>query len=628
MLLSLRNVSLSLGGPPLLKHAELAINAGERVCLIGRNGAGKSTLLKLLQGTLQADEGELVRAPGLRVAYLRQDVPPASTGRIYDVVAQGLGELGELLARYETLSHTLTAVDLNELGRLQSQIEAQGGWQYEQQIRSVLSRMGLDGERPFASLSGGLKRRVLLAQALVQSPDLLLLDEPTNHLDITHINWLEEFLLSFSGALLFVSHDRRFVRRLATRLIELDRGRLTSWPGDYDHYLAGKEAELATQARHDALFDKHLAQEEAWIRQGIKARRTRNEGRVRALQSLRQTRSLRREVTGKAKLNVQTAAPSGQLVAELTHVSHGHGERILIRDFSTTILRGDKIGIIGPNGCGKTTLINILLGRLKPKHGQVRLGSQLEIAYFDQLRAELDEQLTPVEAVGQGHDVVMQAGRARHVIGYLQDFLFEPAQARAPIKALSGGERNRLLLAKLFAQPANVLVLDEPTNDLDVETLEILETLLVDYTGTLILVSHDRDFLDHVVTSCIVFESDGRLAEYIGGYDDYLCQRPAQEPVRPQPSIKTKSQQPVIVQGKPQHKRLSYKEEQERQALPARIEALEAEQAEISRQMVEPDFYQRPAAQINQVNARLKSIADELQIAYARWEALESLAEE
>lgn len=626
MLLSLRNVSLSLGGPPLLEHAELTIDSGERVCLIGRNGAGKSTLLKLLQGLLPADEGELVRAPGLRMAYLRQDVPPASAGRIYDVVAQGLGELGELLAHYETLSHALTAVDLDELGRLQSRIEAQGGWQYEQQLRSMLSRMELDGEMPFASLSGGLKRRVLLAQALVQSPDLLLLDEPTNHLDITHITWLEEFLLGFNGALLFVSHDRRFVRRLATRLVELDRGRLTSWPGDYDRYLAAKETELAVQARHDALFDKHLAQEEAWIQQGIKARRTRNEGRVRALQALRQTHSLRREVTGKARLNVQTAAPSGQLVAELTHINHDQDGRTLIRDFSTTILRGDKIGIIGPNGCGKTTLINILLGQLKPQQGQVRLGSQLEIAYFDQLRAELNEQLTPVEIVGQGHEVVMQNGRARHVIGYLQDFLFEPAQARAPIKALSGGERNRLLLAKMFAQPANVLVLDEPTNDLDVETLEILETLLVNYTGTLILVSHDRDFLDHVVTSCIAFEGDGRLAEYVGGYDDYLRQRPV-ESTQPQPSVKVKSPQSAAALSKPQRKRLSYKEEQERQALPTRIEALEAEQAEISRQMGEPDFYQRTAAEINQVNARLKSIADELQIAYARWEALESLAE-
>ncbi len=626
MLLSLRNVSLSLGGPPLLEHAEFAIESGERVCLIGRNGVGKSTLLKLLQGLLPADEGELVRAPGLRMAYLRQDVPPASVGRIYDVVAQGLGELGELLARYEALSHALTAADLDELGRLQGRIEAKGGWQYEQQIRSVLSRMDLDGERPFASLSGGLKRRVLLAQALVQSPDLLLLDEPTNHLDITHITWLEEFLLGFNGALLFVSHDRRFVRRLATRLVELDRGRLTSWPGDYDRYLAGKEAELATQARHDALFDKHLAQEEVWIRQGIKARRTRNEGRVRALQALRQTRSARREVTGKARLNVQTAAPSGQLVAELTHVTHGHGERTLIRDFSTTILRGDKIGIIGPNGCGKTTLINILLGQLKPDQGQVRLGSQLEIAYFDQLRVELDEQLTPVDIVGQGHEVVMQNGRARHVIGYLQDFLFEPAQARAPIKALSGGERNRLLLAKLFAQPANVLVLDEPTNDLDVETLEILETLLVEYTGTLILVSHDRDFLDHVVTSCIAFEGDGLLGEYVGGYDDYLRQR-SLEPAQPQPPVKAKPQ-PAAPPSKPQRKRLSYKEEQERQILPARIEALETEQAEISRRLGEPDFYQQTAAQINQINARLKDLADELQLAYARWEALESMTEE
>ena len=624
MLLQLRNLSLSLGGPPLLNGANLVIEPGERLCLVGRNGAGKSTLLKVLQGSLAVDSGEISRTDGMRIAYLRQDVPDGRDGTIYDIVAEGLGDLGRWLARYEVVSHQLAdgQGDLEELSRLQSRIEAVEGWTQGQRIQNVLSRMALEGSLAFSTLSGGMKRRVLLAQALVQSPDLLLLDEPTNHLDIVNILWLEEFLLDFPGTLLFVSHDRRFVRRLATRIIELDRGKLTSWPGSYDKYLQGKEEQLATEARHNTLFDKQLAQEEVWIRQGVKARRTRNEGRVRALEQLRLERSQRRNTLGKATLNTQTVAASGRLVVEAENISKTQGGRQLIKDFSTTIVRGDKVGILGANGCGKTTLINMLLGRLAPDAGQIRLGTQLEVAYFDQLRETLDQEARPIDVVGQGSDVVMQNGKPRHVIGYLQDFLFTPEQARGPISTLSGGERNRLLLAKILSNPANVLVLDEPTNDLDVETLEQLESMLVDYAGTLIIVSHDRDFINNLVTSCIAFEDDGTIKEYVGGYDDYLRQRarPSGKSAPAEKPAANRASEPVVAP----RKKLSFNDERERQQLPARIEALELKQAELSAQRADPAFYQGPNEAIQTLTAALKALEIELNQAYQRWESLEN----
>jgi len=624
VLLQLRNLSLSLGGPPLLNGANLVIEPGERLCLVGRNGAGKSTLLKVLQGSLAVDSGEISRTDGMRIAYLRQDVPDGRDGTIYDIVAEGLGDLGRWLARYEVVSHQLAdgQGDLEELSRLQSRIEAVEGWTQGQRIQNVLSRMALEGSLAFSTLSGGMKRRVLLAQALVQSPDLLLLDEPTNHLDIVNILWLEEFLLDFPGTLLFVSHDRRFVRRLATRIIELDRGKLTSWPGSYDKYLQGKEEQLATEARHNTLFDKQLAQEEVWIRQGVKARRTRNEGRVRALEQLRLERSQRRNTLGKATLNTQTVAASGRLVVEAENISKTQGGRQLIKNFSTTIVRGDKVGILGANGCGKTTLINMLLGRLAPDAGQIRLGTQLEVAYFDQLRETLDQEARPIDVVGQGSDVVMQNGKPRHVIGYLQDFLFTPEQARGPISTLSGGERNRLLLAKILSNPANVLVLDEPTNDLDVETLEQLESMLVDYAGTLIIVSHDRDFINNLVTSCIAFEDDGTIKEYVGGYDDYLRQRarPSGKSTPAEKPAANRASEPVAAS----RKKLSFNNERERQQLPARIEALELKQAELSAQRADPAFYQGPNEVIQAVTAALKTLEIELNQAYQRWESLEN----
>ena len=498
---------------------------------MGRNGEGKSSLLRLVSGEAAPDEGSVWIRPGTRVAHLAQEVALDSRESVFDVVAGGLPELGRLISAYHhsaaELARASTPEGLERLARLQHELEAQGGWRIEQRVETVLTRLGLDGDAGFDTLSGGWRRRAMLARALVADPDLLLLDEPTNHLDIEAITWLEDFLLEYAGALLFISHDRAFVRRLATRIIELDRGRLTSWPGDYDAYVAGKAEQLEVEARHQALFDKKLSQEEAWIRQGIKARRTRNEGRVRALKALREERRARRERSGKIDLRLEQGSLSGKRVFEAEHINLGFDGRTVIRDFSVSILRGDRIGIIGPNGAGKTTLIRVLLGELPPDSGQVERGTRLEVAYFDQQRAELDPQATLMESVGDGRLSVTINGRTKHVAGYLQDFLFPPERLQSPVSTLSGGERNRLLLARLFAQPANLLVLDEPTNDLDVETLELLEELLLDFQGTLLLVSHDRAFLDNVVTGTLVFEGDGRIGEYVGGYSDWLRQRQA-----------------------------------------------------------------------------------------------------
>ncbi len=629
-LLQLRKATLSFGGDPLLDGVELAIEPGERLCLVGRNGTGKSTLLKVIAGELPLDDGERSVSSGAVVSRLTQAVPEDIQGSVYDVVAEGLGESGQLLSRYHVVSQQLAEQGseslLGELERIQHKLESCGGWSLNQRVETVLSRLSLPADADFASLSGGLKRRVLLARVLVQEPDLLLLDEPTNHLDIEAIKWLEEFLLSWRGTLLFITHDRMFLQHLATRIIELDRGQLSSWPGDYATYLRRKEEALEVEAQQNALFDKRLAQEEAWIRQGIKARRTRNEGRVRALKTLREERKERRELGGKARLQVQDGDLSGKVVVEAKGISYAYDSQPVIREFSTTILRGDKVGIIGPNGAGKTTLLNLLLGKLEPDSGSIKLGTRLEVAYFDQHRAQFDENASVFDNVAEGRTTVTINGADRHMMSYLQDFLFPPERARGPVKALSGGERNRLLLAKLFLKPANVLVMDEPTNDLDVETLELLEELLLDYQGTLLLVSHDRAFLNSVVTSTLVFEGEGRVAEYVGGYDDWLRQRPAAERTVAKPHKAATIAAPAVEKKETKKAKLSYKEKRELEQLPDRIAELEAEQDTLQQQMADPGFYQQQSGEaIAQATERLEQLGSELEQAYERWEELAQL---
>src|ERR1700754_1782043 len=522
-LIQLLNVDYSVGGPLLLEQVNLSLDAGERVCIVGRNGAGKSTLLKLIAGEIHADDGEIRLQGGTRIARLTQEVPQDTTGSVFEVVADGLGELAHLLARYH---HALEEGDMDALGEVQTKIEALNAWDLESRVEQVIERLELPADTDFADLSGGMKRRVLLGQALVRDPNLLLLDEPTNHLDIEAIAWLETFLKNFSGSIVFITHDRSFLRSLATRIVEIDRGNVTSWPGDYDNYLRRREERLHAEAQADAHFDRKLAQEEVWIRQGIKARRTRNEGRVRALKAMRNERAERRELGGNARMTLATAQASGRKVIDAKDVSHGYSGRLLLKDFSSVVMRGDRIGIVGPNGAGKSTLLKIMLGELAPQSGEVSLGTNLQVAYFDQHRGQLNDELNALDNVAEGREFIELNGQRKHIVGYLQDFLFSPERSRAPITRLSGGERNRLLLAKLFAQPSNLLVMDEPTNDLDVETLELLEELLGDYTGTLLLVSHDRDFIDNVVTSTLVLEGEGQVGEYIGGYTEWLRQKP------------------------------------------------------------------------------------------------------
>src|SRR6476660_5681739 len=545
-LLGMQDVSIAFGGPPVLDHARFAIERGERVCLLGRNGAGKSTIMKLLDGTMRPDDGEIVRQSGVTVTRLEQEVPDDVEGTTFDVVAEGLGPSGKLLARYHHASHRV-ATDhsdsaLREMDRLHHQLDAAGAWEMQTRVDTVLQHLGLDPDAEFSALSGGRKRQVLLARALVRQPDLLLLDEPTNHLDVEAIEWMEKFLIDRGTTLLFVTHDRAFLRRLATRIVELDRGRLVDWGGDYDTYLRRKDAALAAEEKEWSEFDKKLAKEEVWIRTGIQARRTRNEGRVRSLEALRVERSARRERSGTVRLQTQEVERSGKLVVEATGVSFSRGDRFIVRDLTTTIMRGDRVGLIGPNGSGKTTLLRLLLGELTPDSGTIRLGTGLEVAYFDQLREQLDPERSVFDSVADGADFVDIRGARKHVLGYLQDFLFSADRARTPVRALSGGERNRLLLARLFTRSFNLLVLDEPTNDLDIETLDLLEELLLEYEGTLLLVSHDRDFLDQVVTSTLVFEGNGRVAEYAGGYSDWLRQRPV--PVAPPAPKKAASTAP------------------------------------------------------------------------------------
>ncbi|ALP51951.1 ABC transporter ATP-binding protein [Candidatus Tenderia electrophaga] len=625
-LITLRNVVVSFGGAPLLDGVDVQIERGERVCLVGRNGAGKSTLMQVLAGLITPDDGQIEQEQGLKVARLTQEVPHDMHGAIYDVVAAGLGQQGELLSRYHQAVQRLATdhsdAAMADLERVQHRLEAAGGWEMSQQVDTTLSRLQLNADAEFAELSGGLKRRVLLARALVDNPDLLLLDEPTNHLDIAAINWLEEFFLNYRGTLLFVTHDRMLLQKLATRIIDLDRGRVTSWPGDYATYLQRKQEMLEAEETANALFDKKLAQEEVWIRQGIKARRTRNEGRVRALKALRDARAQRRERQGTANIQTQAAESSGKIVIEVEGVSQRYGERDILRGFSTTILRGDKIGIIGPNGAGKTTLLKILLGQLEPQQGRVKVGTKLEVAYFDQHRAQLDQDKTVIDNISDGRSEVTINGKPRHIISYLQDFLFAPERSRQPVRSLSGGERNRLLLAKLFTKPANVLVLDEPTNDLDVETLELLEELLIDYQGTVLLVSHDREFINNVVTGTLVFEGDGVVNEYVGGYDDWLRQRNSD---LPQPvARKDKPKQGTKPKPKPA-KKLSYKDQRELDLLPQQIETLENELVQIQQSLADPDLYQQQPDKAHELDARMKALEAELSHCYARWEALEAL---
>ena len=630
-LITLQDVDYSVGGPLLLENVALSIDPGERVALIGRNGAGKSTLLKLLAGELQPDDGEIRRQDGARIARLEQEVPADAQGAVFDVVAAGMGELGAWLAEFHRISHAAD-FDADAMAAVQAKIDAAQGWSADQRVAETLDKLGLDGDAPFAGLSGGMKRRVLLARALVSGPELLLLDEPTNHLDIESIDWLEQFLKSWQGALVFVTHDRRFLRALATRIVEIDRGQVTSWPGDWGNYERRREERLNAEAQENARFDKLLAQEEVWIRQGIKARRTRDEGRVRRLKAMRAERAERRAHTGNVRMDFAQAESSGKKVIEAKHVSFDYGGRKLLDDVSTTVFRGDRIGLIGPNGSGKTTLLKTLLGELKPTEGEVRLGSNLQVAYFDQYRATLREDWNALENVSEGREFVEVGGRQKHVVGYLQDFLFTPERARAPITRLSGGERNRLLLAKLFAQPSNLLVMDEPTNDLDVETLELLEELLGDYPGTLLLVSHDRDFLDNVVTSTLVMEGGGRVGEYVGGYSDWLRQRPAPAAE----SAPGKRSMPVssIADGgapapapapppPPAKRKLAFKEARELEQLPGVIEALESKLAAMTAEMNDPAFYQRDASAITAHATEVARVQAELDAAYARWAELD-----
>ncbi|MBV33998.1 MAG: ABC transporter ATP-binding protein [Rickettsiales bacterium] len=625
-LVTLQQVEVGYGGPALLNKVDFAIEPGERICIIGRNGVGKSTLLKVVNREIIPDDGSLRFQEGVKVAKLTQEVPSDTKGTIFQVVSSGLGHVGELLLEFRQLITNADEASMEKMARVQQKIEAEDGWAMDQRVQSVINRLGLDADIEFEALSGGMKRRVLLAQALVEQPDVLLLDEPTNHLDIESIEWLEGFLKAYKGSILFITHDRRFLKSLATRIVEIDRGQLTSWPGDYDNYLRRKEERLAAEEKQNSEFDKKLAQEEVWIRQGIKARRTRNEGRVRRLEAARKEHSERRKLIGNVDMKAQQAELSGKKVIEATDISMRYQGRQLIDNFSTLIMRGDKVGIIGPNGCGKSTLIKILLGNLSPDQGTVKLGTKLDIAYFDQHRAQLDETKSAMDNVSEGKDMMMINGKERHVISYMQDFLFTPERARAPITALSGGERNRLLLAKILAKPANLLILDEPTNDLDIETLELLEDMLENYTGTMLLVSHDRDFINNVVTSSIVFEGDGQVNEYVGGYDDWLRQRKAKEPKKSATQSSDKAKQ-TSEKTRRKTAKLSYKDQRELDQLPAKIAELEQKIEQVQNTMAEPDFYQQDHEKVASVSAELDSYESGLEQLFERWEELEAMKE-
>ena len=626
-ILSLDNACFAVGHHPLLDHASLQLDSGEKIGFIGRNGAGKSTLLKILARVQKLDDGLLTIQNDQKIVYVPQESQFEEQMTVFDTIAQGLGELQTLLAEYHELSlHINDENSLQRLNDLQNELENRNGWQFDALIQQTISELKLPENELIANLSGGQKKRVALAQAWVPPPDILLLDEPTNHLDIDAIEWMENLLSGFSGSLIVVTHDRRFLDHIATRIIELDRGTLRSYPGSFSVYSEKKAQELAVEAEHNRLFDKFHAQEEAWIRKGIEARRTRNQGRVKRLEQLRRERAARREVQGQINFNLNSGEASGKIIAELEHAGFSYDNRLIIQDFSAIIQRGDKIGLIGPNGIGKTTFLKLILGELQPTSGKIRLGSRQEVAYFDQFRSSLNDNDTVFDTIGQGNDYVEIGQQRKHVIGYLEEFLFSPARAHSPVKSLSGGERNRLLLAKLFTRPANILVLDEPTNDLDIDTQELLEELLRDYQGTVFLVSHDRTFLDNVVTQSIVFKGNGVLKEYIGGYQDYIDAQKREEALQPQAKIEVKNN-PVNDKSKTKNRRndkLSFNEQRELNALPEEIAALENEQIQLTEKLSDPDIFKNDYKQAAAWQTRIIEIEEILLQKLERWEALEA----
>ncbi|WP_434926723.1 ABC transporter ATP-binding protein [Shewanella sp. HL-SH2] len=635
-LVRISNGSLAYGYTPLLQNADFTIEPGERVCIVGRNGAGKSSLMKILSGDVLLDDGEFNITNNVNVSRLQQDPPKAETGTVYAYIAAGLQEVGEALEKYHQLSHDIADASPDEMDRmlkemqpLQDILDHNNGWQLDSRIMQTCELLRLDADKPLSELSGGWQRKVALARALVSEPDLLLLDEPTNHLDIDTIEWLEQFLMSFKGAIVFVSHDRGFIQRMATRIVDLDRGVVTSWPGNYQTYLDGKIEWLRVEAEKNAQFDKKLAEEEVWIRQGVKARRTRNEGRVRSLEALRRERGERLNRQGNAKMAVSDGQRSGKLVFDILNVDYNIPEKNLVKNFSSTVMRGDRIALIGPNGCGKSTLIKLLIDQLQPQSGEIKVGTKLEVAYFDQYREALDPEKTVEENVGEGKSTVTVNGQDRHILSYLQDFLFSPMRARTPVKALSGGEKNRLLLARLLLRPANLIILDEPTNDLDIETLELLESLLTDFEGTLLIVSHDRAFIDNTVTSSWWFTGNGHWSEYVGGYQDAVSQgakfyseEPAAEIVVQAPAVKEVA--PVKAAEKPA-KKLSYKMQRELDELPAKMEQLEQEIASLQATTNNADFYNQPQDTVNNALQLLATTEQSLEKCFERWEELESL---
>ncbi|EMA2413906.1 ABC transporter ATP-binding protein [Vibrio vulnificus] len=636
-LLTIHNGQLAFGDNPLLDNADFVLQEHERVCLVGRNGAGKSTLMKVLAGEVILDDGKLQITQDVVVSRLEQDPPRNEPGTVYDYVASGLAEIGEQLKIYHDLLDLVaqdpTEKNINRLARVQEQLDHANAWRFEDRVKHVLAALKLDAETKLTDLSGGWQRKAALAKALVCDPDVLLLDEPTNHLDVTTIEWLETFLKDFRGSIIFISHDRAFIKAMATRIVDLDRGKLASFPGDYDNYLVEKEEMLRVEEMQNAEFDKKLAQEEVWIRQGIKARRTRNEGRVRALKKLREERQNRVDVQGKAKIQIDDAARSGKIVFEAEKLQFSFDGKKIVDDFSFNIMRGDRIALIGPNGCGKSTVLKLLLDQLKPESGRLHCGTKLEVAYFDQYREILDPEKTVIDNLADGKQEVTVGGRERHALSYLQDFLFSPKRARTPVKALSGGEKNRLLLARIFLKPNNLLILDEPTNDLDIETLELLEELLANYQGTLLLVSHDRQFVDNTVTTSWIFEGEGKIEEFVGGYHDAQQQRKqaieAREVMeKSAPKAKVVEETPKTAPAKNTSKKLSYKLQRELEALPAKLEQLEADIEALQEQVNSAEFFAQPVETTQPVLEQLAALEQELEIAFERWEELEAMQQD